>query len=233
MIRQEDHGAVRVLALSRPDRRSALDVATVRALLDALRCAGEDTGCAAVVLAGDGPHFCAGADLEEARALLSDPAARAARVALTAELLEAPRAVPKPVVAAVRGAAAGAGAALALACDAVVMHPAARLVFPEARHGMLPAVVAPLVAAHLPPKLAFDVLATGRPLEASECRTLGLATVAEDPEGAARGWAEGAALLPPSRLGPLKALLARGSAAAAARDGLAAWLADARLEAPA
>ena len=231
MIRQEDHGAVRVLALSRPDRRNALDAATVRALLDALRAAAAEAGISAVALAGDGPHFCAGADLEEARALASDPAARAARVALTAELLEAPCAVPKPVVSAVRGAAAGAGAALALACDAVVMHPAARLVFPEARHGMLPAVVAPIVAAHLPPKLAFDLLATGRPLEAPECRALGLAAVAEDPEGAACGWAERAALLPPARLGPLKALLARGPAAAA-RDGLAAWLADAGLEAP-
>ncbi len=223
---------MRVLALSRPERRNALDAATARALLGALRAAAEDAGCAAVVLAGDGPHFCAGADLEEARALVSDPAARAARVALSAELLDAPRAVPKPVVAAVRGAAAGAGAALALACDAVAMHPAARLVFPEARHGMLPAVVAPLVAAHLPPKLAFDLLATGRPLEAAECRALGIAMVAEDPEGAALGWAEGAALLPPARLGPLKALLARGPAATS-RDGLAAWLADAGLEAPA
>ena len=231
MIRREDRGAVRRLVLSRPDRRNALDAAAIRALLGALRAAAEDAGCAAVVLAGDGPHFCAGADLEEARALASEPAARAARVALTAELLEAPRAVPKPVVAAVRGAAAGAGAALALACDAVVLHHAARLVFPEARHGMLPAVVAPLVAAHLPPKLAFDLLATGRPLEAAECRALGLAMVAEDPEGAACGWAEGAALLPPARLGPLKALLARGRAATA-RDGLAAWLADAGLEAP-
>jgi enoyl-CoA hydratase/carnithine racemase len=231
VIRREDHGTARRLTLSRPDRRNALDAAAVRALLAALRAAAEDAGCAAVVLAGDGPHFCAGADLEEARALASDPAARAARVALTAELLEAPRAVPKPVVAAVRGAAAGAGAALALACDAVVMHPAARLVFPEARHGMLPAVVAPTVAAHLPPKLAFDLLATGRPLEAAECRALGIAMVAEDPEGAALGWAEGAALLPPARLDPLKALLARGSVATA-QDGLAAWLADAGLEAP-
>jgi enoyl-CoA hydratase/carnithine racemase len=231
VVRQEDRGAVRVLALSRPDRRNALDGAAVRALLGALRAAADDAGRAAVVLAGDGPHFCAGADLDEARALVADPAARAARVSLTAELLEAPRAVPKPVAAAIRGAAAGAGAALALACDAVVMHPAARLVFPEARHGMLPAVVAPIVAAHLPPKLAFDVLATGRPLEAAECRALGLAAVADDPEGAACAWAEGAAKLPPARLGPLKALLARGPLATA-RDGLAAWLADAGLEMP-
>jgi enoyl-CoA hydratase/carnithine racemase len=175
MIRQEDRGRLRVLTLDRPEKRNALDGATVRALLDALAEAGE-AGCAAVVIAAEGAAFCAGADLSEMKALAADPAAREARSALTTALMAAPGRVPKPVVAAVGGAAMGAGASLALACDVVVMAEDARLGWPEAKDGMLPRLVAPVLLRHLGPKASFDLLATGRPVGAAEALSLGLAT---------------------------------------------------------
>jgi enoyl-CoA hydratase/carnithine racemase len=213
MMREEMRGRVRVLRLDRAEKRNALDRALVEALLGAMeRAAGDD--CAALVLAAEGTSFCAGADLAEMKALSADPAVREARSALTTALMVAPRAVPKPIVAAVQGAAMGAGASLALACDAVVMEPAARLGWPEARHGMLPRLVAPVLIGHLGPKPAFDLLATGRDVGAEEALSLGLATRVV-PAGRlldeACALAEAAALLPPASMATLKRMIAEGT----------------------
>ncbi len=174
------------------------------------RAAAEDPTVAAIVLAGAGGGFSAGADLAEMKQLAADPAARAARSALTIALLDAPQGVPKPVVAAVQGAAMGAGASLALACDAVVMTEDSRLAWPEAKHAMLPRLVAPVLLRHVPPKLAFDLLATGRDVPAREALALGLATriaPAAEVEDAACAYAAAAALLPPAAMGELKRMV--------------------------
>jgi enoyl-CoA hydratase/carnithine racemase len=68
----------------------------------------------------------------------------------------------------------GAGASLALSCDMVVMAKDARLAWPEAKHAMLPRLVAPVLLRHVGPKLGFDLLATGRPVGAAEALSLGL-----------------------------------------------------------
>ncbi len=209
MIRAETRGRIRLLRLDRPEKRNALDGATVQALLDALAEAGRDD-CVAVVLAAEGASFCAGADLAEMKALAADPAAREARSALTIALMEAPGQVPKPVVAAVQGAAMGAGASLALACDAVVLAENAKLGWPEAKHGMLPKLVAPVLLRHLGPKPAFDLLATGRSLAAEDAMALGLATSITPAErliDEAIAYAEAAALLAPAAMGPLKRMI--------------------------
>jgi len=211
MIRLEarDHG-VRLLRLDRPDKRNAMDREMIDALLAALRAGAEDPTVAAMVIAGAGGHFSAGADLAEMRQLAADPAARAARSALTVALLDAPARLPKPVVAAVNGAAMGAGASLALACDAVAMAEDARLAWPEARHAMLPRLVAPVLLRHLGPKPAFDLLATGRAVGAAEALALGLATrilPATQVDAEACAMATAAALLPPEAMGALKRMV--------------------------
>ncbi len=132
MIRWKIRDGVLLLTLARPEKRNALDEVTARALLDAFRDA-EGGEVRAVVLAADGPSFCAGADFAEMKALAADPVARAARSALTVALLDAPTRAPVPVVAAIGGPAMGAGASLALACDAVMMGEGGRLGWPEAR----------------------------------------------------------------------------------------------------
>jgi enoyl-CoA hydratase/carnithine racemase len=199
---------LRLLRLDRPDKRNAMDRATIEALLVALRDAGADPAIRAIVLAGAGSGFSAGADLAEMRALAAEE--RPARSALTVALLDAPARLGKPVVAAVAGAAMGAGASLALACDAVVMAEDARLAWPEAKHAMLPRLVAPVLLRHLGPKAAFDLLATGRAVGAQEALSLGLATrivPAARVEAEACTLAIAAALLPPEAMAELKRMV--------------------------
>jgi enoyl-CoA hydratase/carnithine racemase len=216
LLAEEDRGHVRILFLNRPEKRNALNRPLIEALMAALERAGADEGVAALVIAAEGPGFCAGADLGEMQALRDDPAAQAARRALTPALLAAPSRIGKPVVAAVHGAALGAGAALALACDMAVLAETAGFGFPEARHGMLPALMAPVLLRHLPPRRVFNLLATGRDIPPGEALSLGLVdrvvpveTVLDE----ASALAEAASLLPPPALLRLKELLSNGKAA--------------------
>ncbi|MFC0386081.1 enoyl-CoA hydratase/isomerase family protein [Muricoccus vinaceus] len=208
-ILTETRDNVRVIRLDRPEKRNALTGPMIEALLRALEAAAAEEGIAAILLAGNGAGFCAGADLAEMKALRDDPEWMAARRALSARLLEAPGRIGKPVAAAVHGKALGAGAALALACDATVLAEEATLGFPEARHGILPALMAPALLRHLPPRRALELLATGRDIPPGEALALGLATSvvpAASLEAAALAAARGMALLPPGDLLRLKRL---------------------------
>ena len=211
MIRTGDRDGIRTLSLARPEKRNAIDTALAEALIAALRATEAAPEVAAIVLAAEGPGFCAGADLGELRALAGDPAAKAARAALSEAILLAPGATGKPVVAAVHGAALGAGAALALCCDRLVLAEGATLGFPEARHGMLPALMAPVLRRHLPPRQVFRLLATGQPLRAAEAMALGLAEAVVPGEalpGEAARLAREAAGLPVPQMRALKRLCA-------------------------
>ena len=114
-----DAGAVRTVTLNRPTAFNSFDLAMKSALLDALAAASGDPAVRAVVITGAGRAFCAGQDLKEHLALV---AARDPRVATTVAefynvLVTLLTEMPKPVIAAVNGPAAGAGAGLAYACD--------------------------------------------------------------------------------------------------------------------
>src|SRR5881409_753484 len=122
----EDKGAVRIIALNRPEKRNALDTALTRDLLAALRTADAEEGMHCVVLTGAGPGFCAGADLGEFKGL-KDPKAAKARAELTMQLHLVFSKMITPVVAAINGAAMGGGAGLAIAGDLAVMAESAKL----------------------------------------------------------------------------------------------------------
>jgi 2-(1,2-epoxy-1,2-dihydrophenyl)acetyl-CoA isomerase len=111
--------AVAVVTLNRPDRRNALTVELKNALLAALEAVAADPAVRAVVLAGSGRSFCVGQDLvEHAGALRSDPATALSTVERHYNpIVRLLATMPKPVVAAVNGAAVGAGLGFALACD--------------------------------------------------------------------------------------------------------------------
>ncbi len=118
-VRYDQAGAVATLTLNRPDRLNSLDTATKEALLASLERAAGDDGVRCVVLTGAGRGFSAGQDLKDHIAQLRDqPAEVMSTVAQhfnpIATLLAT---MPKPVVAAVNGIAAGAGASMAMACD--------------------------------------------------------------------------------------------------------------------
>lgn len=124
-VRLEHRGSCALVTIDRQDRRNAVDHATLEAFLEAYP--GTE-GAGAVVLTGAGDHFCAGADLSG----VEDPA--------FSDLLRAVLAVvrddPRPVLAAVDGAALGAGTQLAAACDLRVATPAARFGIPAAKLGL-------------------------------------------------------------------------------------------------
>ena len=118
---QRREGAVLVLSNNNPAARNALSPALYAALGKALTEAGADPTVGAIVLTGEGGHFCSGGDLRQLAKRRELPMAeRRAKLEGLHGLVRAVRDCPKPVIAAVEGAAAGAGLSLALACDMLV-----------------------------------------------------------------------------------------------------------------
>jgi 2-(1,2-epoxy-1,2-dihydrophenyl)acetyl-CoA isomerase len=138
-IEYDEVDAVATITLARPDALNSLTVAMKVALLAALKRAGEDDAVRAVVLAGAGRAFCVGQDLREHQAGLE-----AGDTALNTvsehynPILSTITSLPKPVIAAVNGAAAGAGAGLAFACDIRIAADDARFLTSFAGVGLGP-----------------------------------------------------------------------------------------------
>jgi len=139
LLQSLDKGVL-ALTLNRPERFNAFNLELHAALAAALNRARDDEGCRAVLLTGAGKGFCAGQDLSD-----RSVAPGAARPDLGESLenrynplIRAIKALPKPIVCAVNGAAAGAGANLALACDIVLAAKSAKFLQAFARIGLLP-----------------------------------------------------------------------------------------------
>lgn len=125
MIHQEERSAVTIITLDRPERRNAVDLEALRALTHAIGTAAGRV----IVLTGTGGHFCAGADLTGV-----EDAGFAVELH---QVLAALRRADVPVIAAVEGAALGAGTQLAIASDLRVAAPDARFGVPAARLGLM------------------------------------------------------------------------------------------------
>ena len=138
------------------------------------READRDPRVRALVLAGEGKGFCAGADLKEFEELTpANQAAVVARADLTTRLhLQIP-ALSKPVVAAVQGVAVGGGAGLAIACDMVVAGDDLKFGYPELRHSLVPAIVMTSLQRAVERKAAFELISLGRLIGAEEALRLG------------------------------------------------------------
>jgi methylglutaconyl-CoA hydratase len=174
-------GVLTVL-LNRPDKRNALDGAMLDALDETLVRADLEQAVRVVLLRGAGEDFCAGMDLREMLASVDQPPEANRRAALRlGELFLRIRALPKPVVAAVRGRALAGGCGLANACDLVLAARTAQFGYPEIQRGFVPAVVLALLKRTVGEKLAFDLASTGRVLTAGEAAAAGLVSrVSED-----------------------------------------------------
>jgi enoyl-CoA hydratase/carnithine racemase len=183
LILTEDRGAVRIITMNRPGKMNALNTALTQGLLDAVQQAGRAPQVRAVVLAGAGRGFCAGADLGEFRHLTPDQQeAVLARADLTSRVQTAMQQIPQPVVAAVQGAAVGGGAGLAIGCDMVVAGPDLRFGYPEVKHSIVPALVMTGLVRALGRKQAFEMISLGRLIGAEEALALGLINrIADDP----------------------------------------------------
>ena len=149
-----------VLTLSNPGARNALHPDMYAAGIEALDSVERDPSIRAVVIAGADNFFCAGGNLNrllENRA--KDPSVQAQSIDLLAEWISALRFSSKPIIAAVDGAAAGAGFSLALACDLIVAGEDAKFVMSYARVGLTPDGGGSwFLAQALPRQLATEVL---------------------------------------------------------------------------
>ena len=159
---------IRLLTMSRPEARNAMDTALLAELLDALTDAREDDGVAAIVIDGAAGHFSAGADVKEAM----DHAGQVRRMELFGAVYEAVATAPKAVVAAISGSCVGGGAEVAAACDIRVADPTARFRFPGAALGFPvgPAKLVGLVGLGV----AKDLVLTSRTIDADEALRIGL-----------------------------------------------------------
>jgi enoyl-CoA hydratase/carnithine racemase len=179
----ENRGGVRILTMNRPDKRNALNLALTQALIEALRAADADDSVRSLVLTGTGPGFCAGADLSEFKDLTPDKAHLVEqRAELTMTLHGLFSRLSKPVVTAINGAAMGGGAGLALAGDVAVMSSAARLGYPEVKHGIVAAIVLANLVRNVGRKAAFELVATGEPLTAAQALAFGMINRVTAPE---------------------------------------------------
>jgi enoyl-CoA hydratase/carnithine racemase len=170
----EDRGRVRILTLNRPEKLNALNTALTEALLAWLRNSDRDDAISVIVLTGAGRAFCAGADIGEFKDLTPDQAVRVEhRAELTMHSHLVFSQIKKPVIAAVRGAAMGGGAGLALACDMVVASETMKLGYPEIKHGILPAIVITNLVRQIGRKAAFELVTKGDPMGAARAYELG------------------------------------------------------------
>lgn len=136
ILRVRDDRGVRILALHRPERLNALDLALCCALRDALRQASAEPTVRALVLTGGGRSFCTGADLKRDRA--AEARSGLDLLEVLHEAFRLLREGGKPAVAAVEGHAVGAGLSLALACDFIVAGATAQLAAPFTAVGLAP-----------------------------------------------------------------------------------------------
>jgi len=161
--------------LNRPEKRNAIDAPMIAALLEALEDADLDAGVRVVALRGAGPDFSAGMDLNELLASADRPVEENRAAALRfGEIFRRMRAIPKPVVALVRGRALAGGCGLATGCDLVIAAESARFGYPEVQRGFVPALVMTLLRRAVGEKVAFDLAATGRVLAANQAAAVGL-----------------------------------------------------------
>ena len=173
-LRVEVDGPVATLTLDRPDALNALTVPVKVALREALQSLAADRAVRSVILTGAGRAFCAGQDLAEREG----PAAAPLEVEVRERynpIIRALRSMGQPVIAAVNGVAAGAGASLAFACDLRIAAEEARFVLAFGRIGLVPDSGATWFLPRLVgPAKAAELALVGDPVDASEALRMGL-----------------------------------------------------------
>jgi methylglutaconyl-CoA hydratase len=175
--RSGPNDAVARVTLARPEVHNAFNasmIAELRQTFTALAREGP-TDLRVVVLAGDGPSFSAGADIDWMRAAtqLTVDANEGDAMAM-ADMLETIDTCPVPVIARVQGGALGGGAGLCAVADVVIAEAGAKIGFTETRLGILPAVISPFVIAKIGESHARALFPGGRRFDAVRAQRIGL-----------------------------------------------------------
>jgi methylglutaconyl-CoA hydratase len=183
-LRVEQQDDLLSVTMARPERRNAFDAELIRELTEAFANVGDDVR--AVLLAGEGKSFSAGADVDWMRSAVElsyeENVADARRLRMMLEALDS---CPAPVVARVHGHALGGGCGLVACSDIVVTAPDTRFAFSEVKLGIIPSVISPFALAKIGPGAARRYFVTGEVFDAATALRIGLVhEVAEDLDAA-------------------------------------------------
>jgi methylglutaconyl-CoA hydratase len=177
-VRREVRGVIGWITLDRPEVRNALSSELMEAVGESIDAFEADDAVRALVLAGAGPAFCAGADLRSMRQSrerdAGDNKSDAHRMGGLFHRIASCR---KPVLARVHGPAIGGGVGLMAACDIVVAAASTRFQFSEVRLGIVPAVISPFCIRRLGQMKAMRLFLTGEPIDAAKALEYGLVDV--------------------------------------------------------
>lgn len=209
---------VATITLNRPERRNAVTPVMLQRLCARFVAAGEDERVRAVLVTGAGKGFCAGQDLSIFGGVPEPDAVRDVVLNYYRPMIESICLLEKPVIAAVSGVAAGAGASLALACDLRIMAEDASLLMAFSNIGLVPDAGASWFLTRLVGySRAYEIAITGERVPAARCLALGLAnrvTTAAALPAAALQWAHHLAQRPTIALGLTKRVMQQAMAQA-------------------
>jgi len=178
ILQREDKGAVAILTLNRPAARNSLSEALLEALSDALTAIAHDRSVRAVVLAANGPAFCAGHDLKELDARRKDDDRGRGFfkhiMGLCSETMQQIVTLPQPVVAAVHSTATAAGCQLVASCDLAIAGHAAKFATPGVNIGLFCSTPMVALSRNVARKHAMEMLLTGELIAAEAAARIGL-----------------------------------------------------------
>lgn len=178
VLLRKDLGEVAALTLNRPGARNSLSEALIAALTDALGKIATERSVRAVVLAANGPAFCAGHDLKELTAHRSAPDRGREYFRYVMDscsaMMQAIVRLPIPVIAAVGGTATAAGCQLVASCDLAVASTAASFATPGVDIGLFCSTPMVALSRNVAPKQAMEMLLTGEAVAAEDARRIGL-----------------------------------------------------------
>src|ERR1700692_2524868 len=172
----EFSGEIAKITLNRPEKRNAINtqmIAELQTVLDTI----EKSHSRVVIVTGAGRAFCAGMDLEMLAAITKQsPAENQEDARRIAKMLRRIWSFPRPMIAAVNGAAYAGGCGSATLCDFTLAAPDAKLGYTEVKIGFLPAIVSVFLTRQIGDKRCRDLLLTGRIIDAQEAKQFGLVT---------------------------------------------------------
>lgn len=173
----EYRDAVATITLNRPDKRNAVTAAMIADLQSALDAIEKNHATRVVILTGAGKAFCAGMDLEMLAAIAKQsPTENQEDSRRIAKMLRRIWSFPRPLIAAVNGAAYAGGCGIATLCDFTLAAPEAKFGYTEVKIGFLPAIVSVFLTRQIGEKRCRDLLLTGRIIDAQEAKEFGLVT---------------------------------------------------------
>jgi methylglutaconyl-CoA hydratase len=171
----DTRGGVATVTLNRPEVRNAFDDALIAALAATFKALDDDEGVRAVVLAGNGPAFCAGADLNWMKRMAGYGYEQNLHDAMgLAVMLQTIDRMKKPTIARVHGPAFAGGTGLVAACDIALGTPEARFCLSEAKLGLSPATISPYVLRAMGERAARRYFLTAEVFDAEEALRLGM-----------------------------------------------------------